>query len=1041
MDLPATWVSNGTAKDIKCGAYQVKFRAKGDGTTHRAAWGPWTHTATATILRAPPAPKNFAVSKVGAGSVRMSWTKLSGIQKYQVGYANTVSKKFKIVDIHSTAISHTFSGIECGDAYNYGISAMGDGSKYRGDWGSSALASLTLQCPTSTPTPTYTPTPTPTRTPAPTATPTRTPTPTPTATYTPTPTPSPTPTATYTPTSTPTSTPTPIAGGVTLSKTSVTEGTALKYYVNLSALDSDDSWAAVVTKPSGDKAIQVCGTYYTGLNNQASGKSSLDEIILGFLGGEAAASIPSDPDLRRHNGKASVALYVKNTCPAGIYEIALILIVDGKFHTFYSPTFTINSSATHTPTPTPTRTATPTPTSAPSVPTSTPTPTPTPSFSTIKWETNVTSGYLAKSKNYGYTGNYKNYTPFGSISDSTFTHGGTSYRIVSVRWKDSDDKVRILFDKCLKPWELENLKLGSHTFTTKDYTWYSDDDCDTYPNGDQEFRYVASSNPLPSGTTVKLTLTLRQESSNATPTPTPTITPTPSVPTATPTPTANNTPTPTATLTPNPSVPTATPTPTATLTPTPKNPTVTPTPTNTPRPTATPNRMTVVVSFSPQHPRKNDNVTLKAQWSTSGVSVGLPATYQWKEEVNGKWKELGNVTYSSSKTVSTSSPAVRKFKVVRNPASRTKMVSEPVYVVWEEWEIVEDMLTDLVANATSSKAYIDAQEVLVECMNPGAGADSITKPPAVTYSSFDDILAKYNIGETKAKMSTGTCSKKATDMFAAVKNQFQSCIKAYSTSEPMYKMLLETDTGKQFSKTAGSESILRMNSYLLSEQPGASASAGAGSTGLNCLPYSGDAPSSLQGRLDVLNCLVLDTPHDFWVKQKSDATLKLRIRVEYKRLDGRMVGPHDWLGYGDWTCSTPFKSIADADTFMPACLAHDVAYASLQKFVYPSSSDVLDRVWNKRNKHLADSKFYVDLIEDAKSLNGINLANCASRLLGGPLSLSLCFMIDTTPGSIMRAEAMYWAVVNVNNKGRAVKESEIRHVNDNPRFVIYDNWK
>ncbi len=211
MDLPATWVSNGTAKDIKCGAYQVKFRAKGDGTTHRAAWGPWTHTATATILCAPPAPKNFAVSKVGAGSVRMSWTKLSGIQKYQVGYANTVSKKFKIVDIHSTAISHTFSGIECGDAYNYGISAMGDGSKYRGDWGSSALASLTLQCPT--PPPTDTPTDTPTPTPTPTATPTQTPratnTPTPTASPTPTETATNTPTPTVTRTSRPTATNTP----------------------------------------------------------------------------------------------------------------------------------------------------------------------------------------------------------------------------------------------------------------------------------------------------------------------------------------------------------------------------------------------------------------------------------------------------------------------------------------------------------------------------------------------------------------------------------------------------------------------------------------------------------------------------------------------------------------------------------------------------------------------------------------------------------------------------------------------------------------
>ena len=263
-------------------------------------------------------------------------------------------------------------------------------------------------------------------------------------------------------------------------------------------------------------------------------------------------------------------------------------------------------------------------------------------------------------------------------------------------------------------------------------------------------------------------------------------------------------------------------------------------------------------------------MTLKAdQWTTDGASTALNPTYQWMEEVNGEWVELDTATNVSTKEVESSTAAVRKFKVIWSPNPSSVPIdnkeSAPVYVVWDEWEIVEDMLTDLVAHATSSKAYIDAQEVLVDCMNPGAGADSITKPPAVTYSSFDDILAKYNIGETKTKMSTGACSKKATDMFAEIKKQFELRIKAYSTTEPKYKMLLETDTGKQFSKTAGAESILRLNSYLLSEQSEASAFVGVSTltTGLNCLPYSGNAPSSLQGKLDVLNCLVLDTPHGF----------------------------------------------------------------------------------------------------------------------------------------------------------------------------------
>ena len=216
----------------------------------------------------------------------MSWTQISGIKEYQLAYTNKQFTDTTTVTV-SPRSSYTFSGIPCGDLYYYVIRARGNGAKYSDAWGIGTYVTLTLPCPTPTPTATYTPTPTPTRTPVPTATPTGTPTPTPTGT--------PTPTATYTPTPTrtltPTVTPTPIAGGVTLSKTSVTEGTALKYYVNLSALDSDRQLAAVVTKPSGDKAIQVCGTYYTGLNNQASGKSSADEAFLDFLGGGGGVGV------------------------------------------------------------------------------------------------------------------------------------------------------------------------------------------------------------------------------------------------------------------------------------------------------------------------------------------------------------------------------------------------------------------------------------------------------------------------------------------------------------------------------------------------------------------------------------------------------------------------------------------------------------------------------------------------------------------------------------------------------------------------------
>ncbi len=61
--LPATWVSNNTAKNLKCGSYQAKFRARGDGITYRDAWGPWSATGTATIYWCPPpTPKNITAT-------------------------------------------------------------------------------------------------------------------------------------------------------------------------------------------------------------------------------------------------------------------------------------------------------------------------------------------------------------------------------------------------------------------------------------------------------------------------------------------------------------------------------------------------------------------------------------------------------------------------------------------------------------------------------------------------------------------------------------------------------------------------------------------------------------------------------------------------------------------------------------------------------------------------------------------------------------------------------------------------------------------
>ena len=235
---------------------------------------------------------------------------------------------------------------------------------------------LNTATPTVQPTNTATPTVQPTSTPTPippasgsTATPTvesgRTPPPTSTSipgrrrTSTPTPAPAhtatPTQTATHTPTPTPTHTPTPIPGGVTLSARSVVEGTKLYYYLNLSALDSDDDWISLVYRPADDDyAPDGCGDIY------------------------ATTGEHGNPGLRSHNGSSRVRLPVPGGGPVGTYEVQMAIMVDGKFAVFESPTFSITERPTDTPTPIPpTPTNTPTATRTPRPPTATPTATAT----------------------------------------------------------------------------------------------------------------------------------------------------------------------------------------------------------------------------------------------------------------------------------------------------------------------------------------------------------------------------------------------------------------------------------------------------------------------------------------------------------------------------------------------------------------------------------------------------------------------------------------------------------------------------------------
>lgn len=407
--------------------------------------------------------------------------------------------------------------------------------------------------------------------------------------------------------------------------------------------------------------------------------------------------------------------------------------------------------------------------------------------------------------------------------------------------------------------------------------------------------------------------------------------------------------------------------------------------------------ITVVVASSPDDPQSGDaskrTVTLTA---TADAPSG--ASYQWQYWNAGSWTNIGGAATTATRSVSSTARGTWKYRVEVSHTTATTVQSDPIYVTWDEWATVSDMLTALQTAVTADTRYTTAQTALLTCMNRGStggasgavGARNATSTPPVSgasttpaprFASFDDILSQYT-GDTKTKMDTGgACASQATTMFNTVQTLSRSKLAAIKAGNAVYAALLETPHGRQFEAKVGAPYIVKQFSYLLANQPQESSGASGASdaptpiqrAGFDCLPYSGRAPATLQGKLDVLNCLVFDTPHSFWVSSADE--LKRRIDHRYRRADGVMVGPHNWLGYDqDWECSY-FPNVS-----ISSCRKHDLAYGSLGKFDNATSISQIGKAWNPRNKALADAKLQTDISEYyCQEKRGIDQVLCRIR--------------------------------------------------------------
>ena len=197
---------------------------------------------------------------------------------------------------------------------------------------------------------------------------------------------------------------------------------------------------------------------------------------------------------------------------------------------------------------------------------------------------------------------------------------------------------------------------------------------------------------------------------------------------------------------------------------------------------------------------------------TATADAPSGVTYQWQQGSGNTWTNLDAAATSTTKTVSFSTRGTRKFKVLVQHTTASSAESEAIYVTWDEWAIMADLVTALRTAVTGDATYISAQTALVTCIN------TATPVPTTLYTSFDDILDGYT-GETKSKMDAGgTCSSQATMMFGKNQDLHRSKLATLksgsSANASLYAGLLETPQGRQFEANVGDSHTLKRLAYL-----------------------------------------------------------------------------------------------------------------------------------------------------------------------------------------------------------------------------------
>ena len=434
----------------------------------------------------------------------------------------------------------------------------------------------------------------------------------------------------------------------------------------------------------------------------------------------------------------------------------------------------------------------------------------------------------------------------------------------------------------------------------------------------------------------------------------------------------------------------------------------------------------MLIAVGSRYASANESVTLRT-FPISG------ARYRWrKESASGSWLSASSL---STSTIEVSSPrGTQKYKVIATLRSAETIESQPVYVTWDEIDILTDLTKALVSNVTSTTAYTSAERALRQCVNRAAGT---------SYQDLDDVLSNYH-GTSKTTIDS-SCSTRLTTMFSTLETELRSKLQNLISSNAEYRQLLAADHYSNFAQYVGDAGILKRNAWKLASEKArisnANSDAGAGGTSgtpppdtrpnLPCLPER--EPTSVQGKIDVLNCLTTNAKYSFWKEQVSNPTLKIAIRQKSSHYK-------EWMGFENWDCSF------FPDAPLPACLKHDVSWDSLRSFEKEPGEENnigIDQAWSPRNKYFADELFYFDIKEHGCQ-NSSWIARqllCAGGFVDNLIGIEL-FMIrmdlirhDTTLAAAMQIGVRF---INPNYFEWVYTQHDLDHIDANPKFMVYD---